>query len=735
MRVTLLLAAVLLVARGATAEEAGSSSRGSSPGAEKPAGGQVIVRFEGGDVNRSLAQTLGVLEDLKLLPKQPYAIETKAGPWEAIVAQTGLPPAYPPEMQRLLLRLNPKLARANWKKLGANTSVLFVRREAIQKIAIRRHFSSDSQQAQQRRDTITKNWKEFVTDQTKTTVDLYGYELAVTVEEEAVGRKAVGLILKAAKGNTYPRYRPDAAPEVGHYYADLTPDDYWKDPDHQKSGSNDQALMGALVSMSKVYPPCIQKPCTGNDCPDVMLVDSAVYPHWDLTNAIAPDSELKKAPPADGTSIEKTDKDVEGLQHGTYMLGIIAARSDNNAGLIGVHPGALVTTYSWDDYRDNAPDFVQRMNDREIATPNRLRVYIFASSWNVAESVPELANGQDTDDETLRAQHTLARQIMGDTQVGGGSPALWVVAAGQSDKIFNPTLRLGKNIIPKRFTLGPMNLGDYPNVIVVTACDKCDPTDLVLEEKVNYSDYKYGGVHVVARGTGIVSTAPSVDGAKADPPRAEPRYARGNGTSPATALAAGVVSAMASCYPTEFKEPWRVKERLQATSTPVFGGPGRDRFSSGIVHAPMALRDPTVSYLEDKNGGARAVELLNWCVDKLEFLGSGAGAGRGLGTIATRTLLRLKRRSPGTNEWISYTRPGPSDGEWHRGDIVVHGPARIKDLTPTGGGNLLKFRELDVAHGGTWSTDGPAPAQVLGIEEILDLLPAPGSLRPSGPCS
>jgi hypothetical protein len=709
-----------------------SSSPGTSTerAAKADQGGNIIIRFEGGDVNRDLAVALDTLEDLHLVPKESYSVG-KAGPWKAIVAKTGLPKAYPDEMKKLLRRLNPK--QKDWKKLGA-PSVVFVKSDALAKVPVRRHFSSDDPRAQQRRESISKNWKDTVTDERgETRVDLDGFELTVPVKSTATGQKAVALLRGYAKGNAYARYRPNAEFTVGPYYARLVPRDYWQDPAHQKPDSNDQASMCGLVGPITL-PACATTRCTAADCPDVMLVDSAVYPHFDVKDAIASGSELRTGVEVGDGSIQRSDRDVENAQHGTYMLGIIAAAEGNNRGLIGVHPGALLTTYDWDRYRNDASDFVRRMYDREDTEGSRLPVYVFATSWNVAyptnappPDVDPSAVITDTDNESLRTQHAVARLIMGDPNTPGGSPALWVVAAGQWPKVTSQQLRLGKNIIPSRFTLGPMNLGDLPNVIVVTACEKCEPEDVVLEEKVNYSDAKYRGVHVVAPGRDVISTAPIVNDGAAEQPRVESRYASGNGTSPATAITAGVVSAMTSCYPSAFRKPWQAKERLQATSKPVFGGPGQNRFWAGIVDAEMALRDPSVTHLLKKATGEwRAVELLNWCVGALELLPEQTGRARALGTVSTKSLLRLKHGDAGSKPWVAYTR-APREGDFRRGDIVVHGPSSVKDV-PSGA--LMKVREIRA------SGDGPAAVEeVVALADVLDLLPAPDAPKDVGPCN
>lgn len=173
-------------------------------------------------MNRELALALLTLHDLNLLPTESmdrYAV-AKAGPWQAIMEKTDLPAAFPPEMQLLLRRLNPQLK--SWENLNPSDEVVFVRSDVLVKVPVRRHFSAESQKAQERRDTISKNWKEYVTsEKDNTRIDLYGFELSVPVESLEVGRKAVMSILKGSQGNAFPSYRPNAQPAVGSYYADL----------------------------------------------------------------------------------------------------------------------------------------------------------------------------------------------------------------------------------------------------------------------------------------------------------------------------------------------------------------------------------------------------------------------------------------------------------------------------------------------------------------------------------
>lgn len=692
-------------------------------------GGAVVVRFEGGDVNTELALAVEALRALDLLPTEPYPVGAR-GAWQAIVERTGLPRTFPPDMKRVLAALNPDIKDLD--KVGAGDAVIFVRADALAKVPVRRHFKAESEAAQQRREAISKHWKDLIVEEKGTTgIELEGYRLTIAVGDAAAGRDAVEAIFKGSRGNAFPRYRPDATPSIGPYYADLAPEQYWSDPSNQQSGSGHQALVGAYVGANQL-PPCARTPCLGAECPDVMLVDSAVYRHWDVAAALRLGSETNDVAP-NGTRVQRdAAPDVTPAQHGTYMLGLIAARDDNQAGHIGVHPTALVTAYDWDRYRLDPDQFVQAMWPHEDAGSNRLEVYVFATSWNVALGQP--GAGVEIDDPTLRYRHDVARAIVGDTgRRCTGTNALWVVAAGQGDAVLNPALGLGKDIAPRRFGRGPMNLGDCPNVLVVTACDRCSADDLTLVPRVNYStcngEICENGVHVAARGRDVVSTVPIVSTPAA--PHFEARYASGNGTSPATALTAGVVSAMASCYPGPFKEPWRVKERVQATSRPVFGGPHKDTFSTGVVDGRAALLDPSLTHVSDSNGGARAVELLRWCVAAIEFKPDPARAARQVGLVGTDRLLRLTRAAVNADNWISYSRDEPGD---RRGRVQVHGPSRLGPPASPGGA-LAMVREVTTARGGTWDGIGQPAETVITLDGVMDLLPQVPLVAAVGPCA
>jgi hypothetical protein len=705
-----------------------------APDADKP-GGTLVVRFEGGNVNVELANVLELLRRRDLLPTEKYHVDDKLGPWDAIVKKTGLPKRCPKEMEQLLLRLNPRLKTL--KQVPGGTGVVFLRSDRLEEIPVRRYFNTESSTGRERQKAVRKAWDDIVTSEDDKHLDLRGFSLTVPVPNEKIGRAAVDDILDGTKGNAFPHYRlaDDIEPPVGPYYGVYPPEPYWGDEDHRKPGSNDQVLAAAYVNLNDL-PSCAKTPCTASNCPDVVLVDSGIYTHRNLAGALTSGAEFKTMTEVGAAGVRLADHpDVTPEQHGTFMAGIIAARDVNHEGLIGVHPAVSLMTYDWESYKKVPDVLANRLLDREINVNAGLRVFVFATSWDLADQFPNRVSGWQTNSEKLRGQPTLARQIMGGPGSQSGSGSLWIAAAGQMEQVFDPDTGLGVDIEPEHFKLGPMNLGDLPNVIVVTACRTCDANDLHLYEKVNYSSYKRHGVHVVAPGDGIISTVVQIDGAGTEPPKGESRYARGNATSPATALTAGVVSAMTACYPTEFTEPWRVKERLQATSSPVFDGTDRDRFSAGIVDASMALRDPSLTYVTDTSG-TRPIEIVQWCTEKIRFNPPASGKFRGLQDrfVSTKLLLRLKQRTA-THEWIAYSQDR-TDDVFNRGDIVVSGPAALQTSPVNGRTPLAKFREVQTSKGGTWSGDGPQPEGTLAIEDIVDLLLAPRMLnRTVGPCA
>jgi hypothetical protein len=280
---------------------------------------------------------------------------------------------------------------------------------------------------------------------------------------------------------------------------------------------------------------------------------------------------------------------------------------------------------------------------------------------------------------------------------------LWIVAAGQKSSI-RPQLQ-----ITRELRLGPMDLGDLPNVLVVTACDACgDNATLWTEANFAKADETTKLVHVAAPGTGI----PGIVNNR--------QYAKGAGTSQATALVAGLASAFLAKYPSAYGRPSALKRRLQYTSTPSLRTEDAAGIATGVVNAGLMMKDPTKHWLDLTDTdwvGMKEATILGWCQDTFA-MGTMAGNRFDLlqhfPEVRVTDLFRIvKDKRPGQlSRWFVYAKYRGMDGQRFPGEILRVGPAVVSPQ------------------------DRPAfklaPDRVVGFSEIEDLLVAtsPASVLP-----
>ena len=235
---------------------------------------------------------------------------------------------------------------------------------------------------------------------------------------------------------------------------------------------------------------------------------------------------------------------------------------------------------------------------------------------------------------------------------------LWVVAAGQAESERDEGADL--ETLPLE---GPMNLGDFRNVIVVTAVDR-----LMKPRKLYFANYSSAlRVHIAAPGLDIPSTVR--DG----------KYFASSGTSPATAFVAGTASAMIGSSSYYKNRAERVKTRLQVTARPVLNDEDSGRIASGVLDYEAALLDPTVTWA--KFVGTDKYEQIKvgaWCGSEIHLMDP-RDATKPLhnetiqtGSIRTEDLYRLYR-DLSSNNWMIYKRTDTL------GEVLRLGPAAIED--------------------------------------------------------
>lgn len=399
----------------------------------------------------------------------------------------------------------------------------------------------------------------------------------------------------------------------------------------------------------------------GNEaaCADVVLVDQLLQPTADLSD-IRPldkygDALAGLSPPAANSCTPAGDINVA-TQHGTHMASIIGSKADGK-GYVGLSPGLDIFAYPWAE-GTLISDLISFMRKRVMETDDgsgdasalvvtEPQIFVFASFFpspieNAARpySYPDVlldgnrlktdftSSGERIEPEKTRMTYDMQRAIL-DTE----NRSLWVVAALQKDSRIPAPLEISAEL-----AYSPVNLGDLPNVIVVTACDKCSEGGASIWKDAFYSNTF---VHVAAPGMKVV--APVGDG----------RYAVASGTSQASAIVGGLVGAMVNCYPDYYGDDGpdqsinsaAVKLRLQYTSKPIFyDREDLDRVATGVVDPQVALLDPEKNWIKPRGAQdytelSGTGDIANWCQPKIDLVDKNLAAK----STSTQNLLRMVR--------------------------------------------------------------------------------------------
>ncbi len=396
----------------------------------------------------------------------------------------------------------------------------------------------------------------------------------------------------------------------------------------------------------------------GNDaaCADVVLVDQLLQPTNDITDIRPLDKNGEAmaglSPPSANACTPANDINVA-TQHGTHMASIIGSKADGK-GYVGLSPGLDIFAYPWADGTliSDLARFLQKRVSGSGEGPSLAdmgpQVFVFASYFPSTKknqgrsySYPDAdldgsrlktkiinTTGERVGPEKIRMIPAMQKTIQETSDYG-----LWVVAALQKDSQIPDPLEINAEL-----AYSPVNLGDLPNVIVVTACDECSEGKASVWKDAFYSSTF---VHVAAPGMKVVA------------PVGEGRYAVASGTSQATAIVGGLVGAMVNCYPDYYRDGGPeeslnsavVKQRLQYTSKPIFyKAEDLARVASGVVDPQVALLDPEKNWIKLK-GAQDYTELTgnddiaNWCEKKIELVDDNLVAK----AAATQNVVRMVR--------------------------------------------------------------------------------------------
>lgn len=259
----------------------------------------------------------------------------------------------------------------------------------------------------------------------------------------------------------------------------------------------------------------------------VAVLDTGVdFGHPDLSGRLLPGIDLVD----DGTPPD------DELGHGTLVAGLVAAVADNQVGVAGAAPDAMILPIRVLDAEGEG-------ESADVAEGIRYAVSQGAAVINLSLADAEGGPGEGT---LERLVSTEVEQAIRDADVAG----VVVVAAAGND---------GREEVPYR--------RDVP-VVIVGATDRAD----AVWPQSNRDDRT-----VFAPGVEIVSTHTGETG-----------YARADGTSFATP----VVSAAVAMLRTQGLDPAAVRARLVETARPVGAGLGRVDLAAAVGVGPPASEAP-----------------------------------------------------------------------------------------------------------------------------------------------
>lgn len=635
----------------------------------------VLVSFEGGNVGESIAQVLQQLANGTALPDERYTVQpgdTLCG----LLDHRGYPPPCPP-LLKIIDLLNPGLGLST-RALQAGEVIRLPVLELRSAVAIKPVPGGT-----QNKDGVCtpppsssgqlKNWSRleprFVdcipgsgsTEQGVSFMQYRAYQLLIPTSDDDISH----FLLDDLKSSKNANVRFDLIP-------------------HNLPGGK----LNQLVDLESLSDACANG--LTNDPPfdyrELFDYDRDALPA--VREALAPggvarqpktvpvhliDTDIARAPnlfPAYGEMAPTTPwtchwkHPFHNRYHGTHLASLIASQ-DNGYGFRSVASNAVIFPYVWNVVNDNGNvtaisksrhiKLQQEINANADVPPGTSRpLYVAATSFDLIKLKP---SGDQLDNKELRWEESLSKAIQ-------YSPSLFIFSAGQiDDKKTESPVELSTTSI-----LTPQNLGDLPNVIVVTACTDCkrDLTNLMPE--AHFGGGSHPIVHVAAPGgKPILGWVTAED------------IGAGRGTSQATALVAGVAAAMFGAWPESYSYPSAVKSRLQVTSRPVPSNsdgstnPAAGKIAAGVVDPILALLDPSRHWLK-QGGNWKAVKIRELMPTQIRFQDDNGAQDE----VSARTLRRIVSMPDGTQ--AAYTNDAIQNN-MPLGTVRRIGPTHVTDGT------------------------------------------------------
>jgi hypothetical protein len=548
--------------------------------------GNVIVHFDGGDVGRNMVTVLKAIRTAPgALPTTTHRLAAGEDPCRMMTAR-GFPPACDP-MWTLLKELNPDI-KAKRLSVGQPLTVPDL---PVYLVSSARTYSTDNPTEQLAADSLVKSWASKGIEDESTGVarrlTFDAYEIVIPTRSPAAAAEVAKRVRKATKGPAEKnvRYYVYSAPRVVKAFS-WTSDQVRSEcaPSHQPATRRYDDLADVEPSLLASLGPLPAAP----QPPTVFIVDEPLDDSPNLAAVLVDGAGA--AVPEEAWQCTWADF-VPSQHHANHMAGIIASRK---RGFVGLAPTVRLESVPWLVANPDNPGqllapgdrtrrFAALLEERERNGHIPINVYLIASEFDPPDT--PLDNGRLAD-PGVRDDIPPAAEIK-------GYEPLVIVAAGQAA----PGDIVHKLAID--YPISPQNLGDWENVVVVTACDVCARHGATLMSRAYYSPT---AVHLAAPGGQPIAGWISANNVGA-----------AAGTSQAAAYVTGVAAAMITRYPTVYTAAKNVKERLQTSAWPILDGvdsnPGDSgRVAIGLVDPVLAQLDPTKHWIKDA-AGWRAVKL------------------------------------------------------------------------------------------------------------------------------
>jgi hypothetical protein len=637
------------------------------------------IEFLGNDPPNDWARLATALVERNLAPIKTADINPKVGPCGTMLELLGFRAAKlgcAPSIDALLTRMNSKPPESKGSRTTAPTQFVYPDlpiEETTYSLSFDRNFVAEKD----RYGRVLSSRKTFTVDElttgTQTQAVFRGFRTVLSVPDtpendeflrslqrydDVIGRLSV----RAIRLNGQPALKlPNSV---------STPGGWFNACRQHISATKPKPHYARLLGLASM--PACAMTCTEGNCPEVVLVDGKAAPHPDIRTSFQEELEASAA-----TSNASSQPDdlcpvvdfSKSEHHGTHLAGIIVSASRPDS-FVGLSPAARLDSRAFDKMSE--ADLGQVIADKAYGPP---RLFVFASSFTRPDAAP-LANR----DLRLRRPFFIEDILNGEK--------FWVVAAGNGPPVID--------LMPNS-PLSPMNVGDFKNVLVVTACESCYGRDAKIADWANYSTA--GLVAVAAPGGTDADRIPST--------ATESAYAVAYGTSQAAAVVGGLASAMMTCFPNRYRNARDLKIRLQSAVRPPTNEDVARKIATGVVDADKALKDPEVHHVGVKSQPPKRVKELQWCRDRIDLIDPVSRQPLSGGAIDPRLITYMVRDEipeVGSAWYVFYE---PAANTRHRAIVKRQGPGLLTGAQP-----LLRVKY----EGDTQSSD---PISIDNLEFVL----------------